>query len=109
MRSNTIIVLLGLSCVCLSLAQTTFEDCCYRYVTKTQRIQRQAVNYRQQVVDGGCNIPATILILRTPRTVKTQRVVCVDPHAPWVVHLIKKIDKKKGKHDRYQPKTLHRS
>ncbi|KAL6104040.1 ccl25 [Pungitius sinensis] len=100
MRSNTIIVLLGLSCVCLSLAQTTFEDCCYTYMKKTQRIQRQAVKYRQQVVDGGCNIPATILTLRT------RRVVCVDPHAPWVVHLIKKIDKKKGKHDRYQPKTV---
>ncbi|KAM8849464.1 C-C motif chemokine 3 [Spinachia spinachia] len=104
MRSNTMIFLLVLSCFCLSLAQTTFEDCCYKYVARSiRRTQRLAVDYREQVVDGGCNIPATIFTLRGGR------LVCTNPQEKWVIALKKIIHKKKFRDDRRKAKTLYRN
>ncbi|XP_077955603.1 C-C motif chemokine 25 [Gasterosteus aculeatus] len=103
MRSNTVIFLLVLSGVCLSLAQTTFEDCCFKYVKKhIRRTQKLAVDYRRQVVDGGCNIPATIFTLRGGR------LLCADPQERWVVHLMKRLDKR-DRHVHAKLKTLYRS
>ncbi|XP_031721249.1 C-C motif chemokine 25 [Anarrhichthys ocellatus] len=99
MRFNTMFFLLILSCLCLTLAQTTYEDCCFRYVkTMNQRTQKRAVEYRQQVVDGGCNIPAVIF------TMKRGRELCTDPKETWVRGLMKKIDNKGGKNDHKKPK-----
>ncbi|XP_068594301.1 C-C motif chemokine 25 [Cebidichthys violaceus] len=92
MRFNAMFFLLILSCLCLALAQTTYEDCCFKYVrTMSRRTQRHAVEYRQQVVDGGCNIPAVIF------TMKRGRELCTDPKEKWVEELMKKIDEKGAK------------
>ncbi|XP_078120945.1 C-C motif chemokine 21 [Sander vitreus] len=102
MRFPTLIILLILSCLCLALAQTTFDDCCLRYVKRMSKAtQTRAVKYRWQVTDGGCNIPAIIF------TMKKGVEFCTDPRETWVKQLMTKIDKKipkKGhkKHRKHQ-------
>ncbi|XP_053293517.1 C-C motif chemokine 21b [Pleuronectes platessa] len=86
MRFYVMILLLGLSCVCLTLAQVSYEDCCLRYVKSIS--QRHAVGYRVQEQDGGCNIPAVIFIM------KRGRVFCTNPKDPWVQTLMDKIDQR---------------
>ncbi|KAL3055464.1 hypothetical protein OYC64_018191 [Pagothenia borchgrevinki] len=92
MRFNTLI-LLSLTCVCLALAQTTYDDCCLKYVKQLGRsTQRHAVAYRLQVPDGGCNIPAVIF------TMKRGREFCANPKEKWVPVLKKKIDRRPRGH-----------
>nr|QZC92282.1 chemokine (C-C motif) ligand 25a [Sebastes schlegelii] len=89
MQFNTLFFLLILSCLCLALTQTTYEDCCFKYVKRmNHRTQRHAVKYRLQVTDGGCNIPAVIF------TMKRGRDLCTDPREDWVAELKQKIDAK---------------
>ncbi|OPJ75416.1 C-C motif chemokine 19 [Patagioenas fasciata monilis] len=60
-------------------------DCCLR--TKETPIPWRIVqDYRLQLVQDGCNIPATVFI-----TTKGKRL-CAPPQAPWVVQLQKKLD-----------------
>ncbi|KAM6919824.1 C-C motif chemokine 4 [Lycodopsis pacificus] len=103
MRFNTMFFLLLLSCLCLALGQMTYEDCCFKYVkTMKQRTQKHAVEYRVQVVDGGCNIPAVIF------TMKRGRELCADPNETWVIQLMKSIDNKRVKNDGKKPKKHQR-
>ncbi|KAK9538738.1 hypothetical protein VZT92_003890 [Zoarces viviparus] len=64
------------------------------------RTRRHAVEYRKQVVDGGCNIPAVIF------TMKRGRELCTDPKATWVRDLMKNIDDKGAKNDGKKPKKV---
>ncbi|XP_060940573.1 C-C motif chemokine 25 [Limanda limanda] len=100
MRFHVMIVLLGLSCVCLTLAQVSYEDCCLKYVKHIS--QKHAVAYRVQKVDGGCNIPAVIFIM------KKGRLFCTNPKESWVPKLMDKIDQKEiyGKGPRRRPHRL---
>ncbi|XP_029309873.1 C-C motif chemokine 20 [Cottoperca gobio] len=97
MRFNTLFLLI-LSGLCLALAQTTYDDCCLKYVRKIGRsTQRHAVQYRQQVTDGGCNIPAVIF------TMKKGREFCTDPRERWVKDLMKMIDRKVARNGHKKP------
>ncbi|XP_032388292.1 C-C motif chemokine 20 [Etheostoma spectabile] len=90
MRFPTLFILLILSCLCLALAQTSFDDCCLKYVKRmSKRTQLHAVKYRHQVTDGGCNIAAVIFTMR--KGVE----FCTDPRDPWVKNLMMKIDEKR--------------
>ncbi|XP_049454917.1 C-C motif chemokine 20 [Epinephelus fuscoguttatus] len=94
MRFNTLFFLPILSCLCLALAQITYDDCCLKYVKKMNPgTQKHAVAYRWQVTDGGCNIPAVIFTMRGGRD------FCTDPRERWVTDLIKKIDEKVVKNE----------
>ncbi|MEQ2282434.1 hypothetical protein AMECASPLE_000674, partial [Ameca splendens] len=101
MRFNTLFFLLILSCLCFTLAQVSYEDCCLKYVKSlTKSVQKHAVKYRYQKTDGGCNIPAVIFTMRKGRK------FCTDPNEKWVKELVKKIDEKDGmispkKHSRH--------
>ncbi|XP_070775312.1 C-C motif chemokine 4 [Enoplosus armatus] len=102
MRFNALFFLLAASCLCLALAQVAYDDCCLKYVKKmNHRTQKHAVDYRWQVTDGGCNIPAIIF------TMRRGRVLCTDPKEEWVIDLTKKIDKKKGK-NKHHPRQPSR-
>ncbi|XP_044076621.1 C-C motif chemokine 25 [Siniperca chuatsi] len=95
MQVNTLFFLLITSCLCLALAQVTYDDCCLKYVKKmSHSTQRYAMSYRRQVTDGGCNIPAIIF------TMRKGRVFCTDPEQKWVIELMTKIDNRKAKKDR---------
>ncbi|XP_029930092.1 C-C motif chemokine 25 [Myripristis murdjan] len=97
MRCNLLFFLLLLACLCLTLAQGSYEDCCLKYVKGLSKgVSRMAVKYRWQETDGGCNIAAVVF------TMRRGRVFCGDPAQQWVRDLMKNIDKK---HTR---KTIHR-
>ncbi|KAM8728476.1 C-C motif chemokine 4 [Acanthopagrus schlegelii] len=92
MGFNTLFFLLITSCVCLALAQVAYDDCCLKYVTKMGHgAKKHAVDYREQVTDGGCNIPATIFKMRRGRE------VCTNPRELWVIELKERIDIKKAR------------
>ncbi|XP_005436962.1 C-C motif chemokine 19-like [Falco biarmicus] len=60
-------------------------DCCLR--TSEKPIPRRIVqDYRLQLVQDGCNIPAAVFI-----TTKGKRL-CAPLEAPWVVRLQEKLD-----------------
>ncbi|NXL62424.1 CCL19 protein, partial [Chordeiles acutipennis] len=60
-------------------------DCCLR--TKEKPIPWRIVqDYRLQLVQDGCDIPATVFI-----TTKGKRL-CAPLQAPWVIHLQEKLD-----------------
>ncbi|XP_040000211.1 C-C motif chemokine 20 [Xiphias gladius] len=95
MRLNMLFLLLSLSCLTLGLAQVSYYDCCLKYVKSlNHKTQKNAVNYRWQETDGGCNITAIIFIMRRGRK------FCADPREAWVLKLMKKLDKKGAKNDR---------
>ncbi|XP_041805595.1 C-C motif chemokine 20 [Chelmon rostratus] len=100
MRFNTLFFLLIVSCLGLALALGNYEDCCFKYMkTMNSRTQKHAVDYRWQVIDGGCNIAAVIFRMRKGRE------LCTDPTERWVRDLMDTIDGKKAKAK--QPRKLH--
>ncbi|XP_017266384.1 C-C motif chemokine 4 [Kryptolebias marmoratus] len=89
MRFYTLFFLTILSCLCFTLGQGSYDDCCLKYLKSMSRnIQRHAVKYKYQRTDGSCNIPAVIFIMRRGRK------YCTDPNENWVKELMKKIDQK---------------
>uniref|UniRef100_A0A3Q2UA84 Chemokine (C-C motif) ligand 25a n=2 Tax=Fundulus heteroclitus TaxID=8078 RepID=A0A3Q2UA84_FUNHE len=99
MRFNTLFFLVILSCLCLTLAQVSYEDCCLKYVKHLgKNTQKHVSTYRRQKTDGGCNIPAVILIMRKGRK------FCADPNEKWVKDLLHKIDAKSSKKHLRLPK-----
>nr|QLA10420.1 C-C motif chemokine 25 [Lateolabrax japonicus] len=99
MRFNTLFCLLIVSFLYFALAHVTYDDCCLKYVKKmNHRTQKHAVQYRWQVPDGGCNIPAVIF------TMRKGRVLCADPTEKWVAELMKKIDTKDTKKPQPRPR-----
>ncbi|XP_067287184.1 C-C motif chemokine 25b [Pseudorasbora parva] len=87
MKFQILFFILLLACMYPSVAQGSYENCCLKYVSGMKKsMKRNVVSYRVQQTDGGCNIPAVVLKLKTSRT------VCADPHKPWVRQLMQKID-----------------
>ncbi|NXK09879.1 CCL19 protein, partial [Herpetotheres cachinnans] len=71
-------------------------DCCLR--TSDMPIpQRIVQDYRLQLVQDGCNIPAAVFI-----TTKGKRL-CAPPQAPWVVRLQEKLDANSARKVRVVP------
>ncbi|XP_020784869.2 LOW QUALITY PROTEIN: C-C motif chemokine 25-like [Boleophthalmus pectinirostris] len=98
MRWITVLSLLVVCFVCLSVAQVSFDDCCLKYAKRHSRlIQKHAVKYRRQEMDGDCNIRAVIF------TLKKGRVYCTNPDEKWVVRLMETIDKRSQNTKRKRP------
>ncbi|NP_001289097.1 C-C motif chemokine 19 precursor [Gallus gallus] len=77
--------LLVLRCVLHVYAGNNVLDCCLR--TSEKPIPWRIVqDYRMQLVQDGCDIPATVFI-----TAKGKRL-CAPPQAPWVLRLREKLD-----------------
>ncbi|XP_041847363.1 C-C motif chemokine 20 [Melanotaenia boesemani] len=97
MQFNTLFFVVLLSFVCFALTQGSFDDCCLKYVKEIKQHNLKHVkNYKLQMADGGCNLPAVIL------TMKKGRKLCANPKEKWVQGLLVKLDEnKKRKH--HQP------
>ncbi|KAL6469289.1 hypothetical protein MHYP_G00228130 [Metynnis hypsauchen] len=82
MKVYVLFFLLLLACMCPSLAQGTYENCCLRYGSGIRpSIKKKIVSYRVQQTDGGCNIPA--IVFKT----KKSKTFCADPSQQWVQEL----------------------
>uniref|UniRef100_A0AAY3ZY13 Chemokine interleukin-8-like domain-containing protein n=1 Tax=Denticeps clupeoides TaxID=299321 RepID=A0AAY3ZY13_9TELE len=82
MKFYALLFLVLLTCLYLTTAQGSYEDCCLKYVkTVKPAIKRRVTQYRLQELDGGCNIPAVVF------TLKYGRVMCADPKQPWVKNI----------------------
>ncbi|XP_018586610.1 C-C motif chemokine 20-like [Scleropages formosus] len=89
MRFCALIFLLLLAFLCLALAQGSYEDCCLKYVKRMKKLNgRMVLSYKRQLVDGGCNIPAIVFVL------KKQKQLCADPKQPWVQNIVATVDKR---------------
>uniref|UniRef100_A0AAY4A1F1 Chemokine interleukin-8-like domain-containing protein n=1 Tax=Denticeps clupeoides TaxID=299321 RepID=A0AAY4A1F1_9TELE len=89
MKFYALLFLVLLTCLYLTTAQGSYEDCCLKYVkTVKPAIKRRVTQYRLQELDGGCNIPAVVF------TLKYGRVMCADPKQPWVKSLVHNLDRK---------------
>ncbi|KAL1023085.1 hypothetical protein UPYG_G00036230 [Umbra pygmaea] len=87
MKFQALFFLLLLTCLCLSLAQGSYENCCLKYVTGLKKnTKKNLINYRIQETDGGCNIKAIVFTLKKGRT------VCANPHLKWVQDLVAAVE-----------------
>ncbi|XP_013862897.1 C-C motif chemokine 21c [Austrofundulus limnaeus] len=87
MRLHTLFFLSVLSCLCFALGQGSYDDCCLKYLRNVEKhFYKNAVGYRVQKPDGGCNIPAIIFIM------KKGRKYCANPNEEWVQGLMRKVD-----------------
>eukprot|EP00066_Takifugu_rubripes_P025266 XP_011614532.1 PREDICTED: C-C motif chemokine 24-like [Takifugu rubripes] len=92
MRVSALFFLTVTACICLTLAQVTYDDCCMKYAKKMRpKMQKHVINYRWQVPDGGCNLLAVIF------TTSKGRIRCSDPKEKWVTDLMRDVDQKKLK------------
>ncbi|XP_027762088.1 C-C motif chemokine 19 [Empidonax traillii] len=77
--------LLVLGCILNVHGGNNVLDCCLR--TKETPIPSRIVqSYRLQLVQDGCDIPATVFI-----TTRGKRL-CAPLQSPWVIHLREKLD-----------------
>ncbi|KAL0966545.1 hypothetical protein UPYG_G00296540 [Umbra pygmaea] len=96
-----VLFFLTLTCVYLTLAQGSYEDCCLSYVqAMTRNAKRMVASYRIQETDGGCNIPAVVF------TMKKGKQYCAKPNQRWVNELMLKVGIKTKKKQMRKPKRL---
>ncbi|XP_075879049.1 C-C motif chemokine 25b [Nelusetta ayraudi] len=89
MKFQALFFLLLFTCMCLSLAQGSYGNCCLGYIPKMKRnAWRNIENFSNQETDGDCNIRAVVFLMKKKPTQQQQQKVCVNPDEPWVKRLI---------------------
>ncbi|XP_037537766.1 C-C motif chemokine 20 [Nematolebias whitei] len=89
MQFNVLFYLSILSFLCFAFGQGSYDDCCLKYLKNMEKhIQKNAVKYKYQKTDGGCNIPAVIFTMRKGRK------YCTNPRENWVKELMNKVDER---------------
>uniref|UniRef100_A0A8C6SH34 Chemokine (C-C motif) ligand 25b n=1 Tax=Neogobius melanostomus TaxID=47308 RepID=A0A8C6SH34_9GOBI len=97
MKVQVVILLLLLTCLCLSTAQGSFGNCCLGYVRKMRSsMKRHIEHYRMQETDGDCNIRAVVLLMKKRAGQAKPRTICANPKDNWVQGVMKNVDRKNG-------------
>ncbi|XP_054459418.1 C-C motif chemokine 25b [Anoplopoma fimbria] len=94
MKSQALFLLLILSCMCLTLAQGSFGNCCLGYLTgMTSRAKKNIERYKMQETDGDCNIRAVVFVMKKKPN-KKQGTRCANPNDNWVQKLMQDVNER---------------
>ncbi|XP_041791150.1 C-C motif chemokine 25b [Chelmon rostratus] len=98
MKFQALFFLLLLTCMCLSLAQGSYGNCCLGHVPEMKANKKRNVqSYRMQETDGDCNIRAVVFLMKKRPSHTKQRTVCANPEERWVQQLVEALDMKMAK------------
>ncbi|XP_014863103.1 PREDICTED: C-C motif chemokine 21-like [Poecilia mexicana] len=94
MKFQVFAILLLFTCMYLSVAQGSYDNCCLGYIKENEKVPKRNIeSYRIQETDGDCNIRAIVFIMKKRRN-GVRRTLCANPAETWVQQQMSIVDRK---------------